>query len=133
MPIKVFAFGLICFLGVQVMYGNGEVGNTKQLEINSENKNFFFKMSDAEIETFIFKVKKLKKGTDIQEVIEYLGKPYSKHSRKSKKWNEPSKGSCLTYYLKIWNKDSVNELKDNYIILFFNINNKFEDFFIRLD
>jgi len=130
---KIMVLGILFLLGGQVVYGNDKDENNKHLkEKNASNQQYFFEKSNVEIEKFIIKVNNLKNGMDIQEVIEHLGEPYSNNARKSKKWNESSKGRCLTYYLKMWRKNSVNELKDSYVLIYFDENNKMEDVIIKL-
>ena len=124
---------LIIFMGGGSLYSkvNDEMKDYSE-KSETDNQDYFFKMSDADIEKFIEKVKILKKGMDIQEVINILGEPYYNRRIGSKKWIEPSRGRCLTYYLKKFKKGVVYEGKDSKVLLYFDVNNKLEDYTIDL-
>lgn len=60
----------------------------------------------------------------VEEVIKVLGKPDYNRSIKGKKLDSPYRGRCLSYYLKKWKKDLVNEIKDSYVFIVFDENDK---------
>ncbi len=123
---------VLFFLEDKVVYGSENVESKRHLQdVKEDNQNYYFKMSDAEIDKFLIKVKNLQKGTDIKEVIDCLGEPFSNYEIRSKKWTDPSTGRCLTYYLRMWRKNSVNEGKDIYVLIIIDTNNKLEKVIIK--
>ena len=83
--VIIMVFVLI-FLEDKVVYGSENVESKRHLQdVKEDNQNYYFKMSDAEIDEFLIKVKNLQKGTDIKEVIDCLGEPFSNYEIRSKK------------------------------------------------
>lgn len=95
--------------------------------IKSEQKEYYYEMSQKDIDKFLKKVYTLKKGMSVEEVIKILGQPDNIQEIRGKELDSPYRGQMLTYYLKKWRKDLVNERKDKYVLIIFDEFNKMEE------
>ena len=95
--------------------------------IKSEQKEYYYEMSPNDIDKFMKKVYSLKKGMSVEEVIKVLGQPDNIQEIRGKELDSPYRGQMLTYYLKKWRKDLVNEIKDKYVLIIFDEFNKMKE------
>jgi len=95
--------------------------------IKSEQKEYYYEMSPNDIDKFLKKVYSLKKGMSVEEVIKVLGQPDNIQEIRGKELDSPYRGQMLTYYLKKWRKDLVNEKKDKYVLIIFDEFNKMKE------
>lgn len=96
-------------------------------QIMTSDKYYFEMTSERKLE-FINKMKNISPGDSISKILNILGKAdYDEIGYKKGPLNENKSDGficrSLTYYLKRWEKDMVNEKKDKNIIFIFDKNN----------
>ena len=126
--IMLFAFLSLCpevFLPQRLQKGNEWMDLLKHFtgKVSPENQkgmpeNFFIKMSEKEITTFIQKTSMLKVGISEQEVLKLLGQHTSIQKSGSLKGNKITM-IFWNYYLIKKDDNGVNEKYDAYLMLIF--------------
>ena len=110
-----------------------KISDTAQVDtIKSEQKDYYYEMSQKDIDKFLKKVYSLKKGMSVEEVIKVLGKPDNIQEIRGKELDSPYRGQMIRYYLKIWRKDLVNIQRDSHVSIIFNELDKMEEYDITL-
>jgi len=84
----------------------------------NNSKDYYFAMEEFKQRELLQKVSGLKLGDFREEVIKRLGPPTYDHKFYTKEKGE-FRGRTLMYYLKIWEKDLVNEKHDRFVMLQF--------------
>mgnify|MGYP000968872535 FL=1 len=100
--------------------------------VNFEQKEYYYELSQKDIDRFLKKVSSLKKGMSVDDVIKVLGRPDNIQEIRGKEPDSPYRGQMLTYYLKIWKKDFVNIQRDSHVLIIFNEFDKMEEYDITL-
>jgi len=108
-------------------FGEKVSNSTAQIKLENDkdkaDEKYYYEMPKKKMKAFIKKVYKLKKGCSIEEVIKKLGKPDSE----AYIWNkveEYPRGRTLIYYFKKMWEDDVNEIKDKYVYIVFDKDDK---------
>lgn len=79
----------------------------------------YFQISEASRRTLITNAKKIKVGDSYRQVVETLGQP-SFDQMLTLKENDQNIGRVLKYYAVVWEKNLVNEIKDQFVRVVFN-------------
>jgi hypothetical protein len=105
--------------------GNGTEKEQGGIGLNT----YSYEMNPKDVEIFLAKVDKLKKGAHLDEVIVALGKPAVDEVLTRKDGSFVARE--LVYFIKRWEKNLVNEEKDNFVSIYFNNENRLIDYKIH--
>jgi hypothetical protein len=90
---------------------------------NPEHSHYF-QMDDDQIKEFARKVTKIKLGSTKSQVLSLFGKPSSDIKLIGKKSPNAVAERVVSYYIKKWEKDFVNEKHDKVVGFYFNSSDK---------
>ncbi|MFL6210549.1 MAG: hypothetical protein ACJ74W_16965 [Pyrinomonadaceae bacterium] len=107
-------------------YSNNMTG-AQSMETPTPHK-YYYEMDKDQLEVFSANVAKINMGDTRQHVIAVLGIPTHEQKLAGKESNAPITGRKLEYYVKIWEKDFVNEKYDKSVGFLFNT----EDQLVRI-
>jgi len=93
-----------------------------QLAVSETNQHYYFVMEENRQRVLLQKVSQLKVGDLRTEVIKQLGSP--SYDRLDATKEGRALGRSVMYYLRIWEKDLVNEKHDRFILLEFNMEDR---------